>query len=82
MNAVLIKPNRIGTATETMEAVELCHGAGWHTMGSHRSGEANDDLIADFAVAMGTGQIKTGAPCRGERLAKTLSSSVNREVPR
>lgn len=70
MNAVLIKLNQIGTVTETIEAVRLCHGAGWRVMVSHRSGETIDDLIADFAVAVGAGQIKSGAPCRGERLAK------------
>lgn len=70
MNAVLIKPNQIGTVTETVEAVNLCHQAGWRTMVSHRSGETNDDFIADFAVAVGAGQMKSGAPCRGERLAK------------
>ncbi|HWJ70604.1 MAG TPA: phosphopyruvate hydratase [Sphingobium sp.] len=70
MNAVLIKLNQIGTVTETIHAVNLCHAAGWRTMVSHRSGETNDDFIADFAVAIGAGQIKSGAPCRGERLAK------------
>lgn len=70
MNAVLIKLNQIGTVTETVDAVNLCHKAGWRTMVSHRSGETNDDFIADFAVAIGAGQIKSGAPCRGERLAK------------
>lgn len=70
MNAVLIKLNQIGTVTETVSAVNLCHKAGWRTMVSHRSGETNDDFIADFAVAIGAGQMKSGAPCRGERLAK------------
>ena len=70
MNAVLIKLNQIGTVTETVDAAKLCHQAGWCTMVSHRSGETNDDFIADFAVAIGAGQIKSGAPCRGERLAK------------
>lgn len=69
-NAALIKPNQIGTVTETIEAVRICQQAGWGTMVSHRSGETADDFIADFAVAMGAGQIKSGAPCRGERLAK------------
>jgi enolase len=69
-NAALIKPNQIGTVTETIEAVTLCHSAGWRTMVSHRSGETIDDFIADLAVAVGSGQIKSGAPCRGERLAK------------
>lgn len=70
MNAVLIKLNQIGTVTETVDAVNLCHQAGWRTMVSHRSGETNDDFIADFAVAVGAGQMKSGAPSRGERLAK------------
>jgi enolase len=69
-NAVLIKLNQIGTVTETIEAIELCHKAGWQYVISHRSGETPDAFIADFAVAMGGGQIKTGAPCRGERVAK------------
>lgn len=69
-NAALIKLNQIGTVTETVAAVELCHRSGWRTMISHRSGETTDDFIADFAVAMESGQIKSGAPCRGERLAK------------
>lgn len=68
--AALIKPNQIGTVTETIEAVRLCQAAGWSTMVSHRSGETVDAFIADFAVALGAGQIKAGAPCRGERLAK------------
>jgi len=69
-NAVLIKPNQIGTVTETLEAVALCREAGWHFVVSHRSGETEDSFIADLAVALGGGQIKTGAPCRGERVAK------------
>lgn len=69
-NAVLIKPNQIGTVTETIEAIELAHDAGWRTVVSHRSGETEDTFIADFAVAMGTGQIKTGSLCRSERVAK------------
>jgi enolase len=69
-NAALIKLNQIGTVTETIEAVEMCRQAGWRAVVSHRSGETDDSFIADFAVAMGTGQIKAGAPCRGERVAK------------
>ena len=61
-NAVLIKLNQIGTVTETMEAIELCRKAGWSYVVSHRSGETEDTFIADFAVAMGGGQIKTGSP--------------------
>jgi enolase len=70
MNAVLIKLNQIGTVTETIGAIELARGAGWRAMVSHRSGETEDTTIADFVVAMGTGQIKTGAPSRSERVAK------------
>ena len=69
-NAVLIKLNQIGTLTETIEAIETARRAGWTAMVSHRSGETVDSFIADFTVAMGTGQLKTGAPCRGERLEK------------
>jgi enolase len=69
-NALLVKVNQIGTLTETFEAVDLAHRAGYATMMSHRSGETEDTTIADLAVAMGCGQIKTGAPCRSERVAK------------
>lgn len=69
-NAALIKLNQIGTVTETIEAIRTCSAAGWRTMVSHRSGETVDDFIADFTVAMGCGQMKSGAPARGERLAK------------
>lgn len=69
-NAVLIKLNQIGTVTETIEAVQLCRNAGWGYVISHRSGETEDTFIADFAVAMGGGQIKTGSDCRSERIAK------------
>ena len=69
-NAVLIKLNQIGTVTETIAAVDLCRSAGWGYVISHRSGETEDAFIADFAVAMGGGQIKAGAPSRGERTAK------------
>ncbi len=69
-NSVLIKLNQIGTLTETIDAVELAKRAGWTSVVSHRSGETEDTTIADFVVAMGTGQIKTGAPARGERVAK------------
>jgi enolase len=69
-NAVLIKLNQIGTLTETMGAIELARRAGWGAMISHRSGETEDTTIADLAVAMGTGQLKTGAPSRSERVAK------------
>ena len=69
-NAVLIKVNQIGTLTETFDAMDLAHRAGLRTMMSHRSGETEDTTIADLAVAAGTGQIKTGAPARSERVAK------------
>jgi enolase len=69
-NAALIKLNQIGTVTETIEAVELCRQAGWAYVVSHRSGETEDAFIADFTVAMGGGQIKTGSLCRSERIAK------------
>jgi enolase len=69
-NAVLIKLNQIGTVTETMEAIHLCCQAGWGYVISHRSGETEDTFLADFAMAMGGGQIKTGSVCRSERIAK------------
>jgi enolase len=69
-NAVLIKLNQIGTLTETIAAIEMARKAGWGAMVSHRSGETVDAFIADFTVAMGTGHLKTGAPCRGERTEK------------
>ena len=67
---MLIKLNQIGTVTETIEAIELCRKAGWGYVISHRSGETEDPFMADFAVAMGGGQIKTGSVCRSERMAK------------
>ena len=69
-NSVLVKLNQIGTLTETLDAVELAKRAGWTAVISHRSGETEDTFIADLAVATGAGQIKTGAPARGERTAK------------
>ncbi|ROT31491.1 phosphopyruvate hydratase [Micromonospora sp. HM5-17] len=69
-NAVLVKVNQIGSLTETFEAVDLAHRAGFRCMMSHRSGETEDTTIADLAVAMGCGQIKTGAPARSDRVAK------------
>ena len=69
-NAVLLKPNQIGTVTEIFEATRVAQKSGYHLMMSHRSGETDDSFIADLAVALGTGQIKAGAPARGERLAK------------
>ncbi len=69
-NAVLIKLNQIGSLTETVAAVNLAYGANWGAMVSHRSGETVDSFIADLTVALGTGHLKTGAPCRGERVEK------------
>jgi enolase len=69
-NAVLVKPNQIGTLTETLETMALAQAAGYALVLSHRSGETEDTTIADLAVATGAGQIKTGAPSRGERVAK------------
>jgi enolase len=69
-NSVLIKLNQIGTLTETIEAIELTQGAGWTAVVSHRSGETEDTTISDLVVALNTGQIKTGAPARSERVAK------------
>lgn len=69
-NALLLKVNQIGTVTESIEAVKLCKQNGWGIMCSHRSGETEDTTIADLAVGLCTGQIKTGAPCRSDRNAK------------
>jgi enolase len=69
-NALLVKLNQIGSLTETIEAVETCHRAGWRAVTSHRSGETEDSTIADLAVALNMGQIKTGAPARSDRVAK------------
>jgi enolase len=69
-NALLVKLNQIGSLSETMEAVEICHRASWRAVTSHRSGETEDSTIADLAVAMNMGQIKTGAPARSDRVAK------------
>ncbi|NYI75750.1 phosphopyruvate hydratase [Nocardioides panzhihuensis] len=69
-NALLVKVNQIGTLSETLDAVDMAHRAGFKTMMSHRSGETEDTTIADLAVAVGSGQIKTGAPARSERVAK------------
>lgn len=80
-NAVLIKLNQIGTVTETIAAIQACRAAGWNYVISHRSGETDDAFIADFAVAMDGGQIKAGAPCRAERLAKyNRLLEIEREV--
>jgi len=69
-NSILVKVNQIGTLTETIEAVRLAQESGYAAVMSHRSGETEDTTIADLAVALGTGQIKTGAPARTDRVAK------------
>jgi enolase len=69
-NALLCKVNQIGTLSEAIAAVQLAQRAGWTAVVSHRSGETEDSTIADIAVALNTGQIKTGAPCRSDRVAK------------
>jgi enolase len=69
-NSLLVKVNQIGSLTETFEAIGLCQSAGWTTVTSHRSGETEDATIADLAVAVNAGQIKTGAPARSDRVAK------------
>ena len=69
-NSILIKVNQIGTLTETIEAIELAHRSGYTSIASHRSGETEDATIADLAVAMSTGQIKTGSASRTDRMAK------------
>ena len=69
-NSLLVKLNQIGSLTETIAAVDLCNKSGWTVVASHRSGETEDTTIADLAVALNMGQIKTGAPARSERVAK------------
>ena len=69
-NSILIKLNQIGSVSETLEAIKMAHHAGYTAISSHRSGETADTTIADLAVAVNAGQIKTGAPCRAERTAK------------
>merc|ERR1711953_275683 len=69
-NALLLKVNQIGTMSESITAVKMCKDQGWGVMVSHRSGETEDTSIADLAVGLSSGQIKTGAPCRSERVAK------------
>merc|ERR1711916_2127 len=69
-NALLLKVNQIGSVSESIAASNMARAAGWGVMVSHRSGETEDTFIADLAVGLGTGQIKTGAPCRSERTAK------------
>jgi enolase len=69
-NSILIKLNQIGTVTETLDTIQMALRAGYTCVVSHRSGETEDTTISDLAVALNLGQIKTGAPCRGERVAK------------
>ena len=69
-NAILVKPNQIGTLTETLDTIRMAKENGYRTVISHRSGETEDTTIADIAVAVNAGQIKTGAPCRTDRVAK------------
>ena len=69
-NSILIKPNQIGSVSETIDAVLMAKKAGMNTIISHRSGETEETFISDLAVALNAGQIKTGAPCRSERVAK------------
>ena len=69
-NSILIKPNQVGTLSETLAAIKKAHQVSWTTVISHRSGETEDTTIADLAVAVKAGSIKTGAPCRSERVAK------------
>ena len=69
-NAILVKVNQIGTVSEAMEAIEMAQKNGYKAVISHRSGETEDTFIADLAVAVNAGQIKTGAPCRSDRVAK------------
>jgi enolase len=69
-NTLLLKVNQIGSVSEAIEAAQIAQQNGWGVMVSHRSGETEDTFIADLVVGLGTGQIKTGAPCRSERLAK------------
>ena len=81
-NAILIKPNQIGTLTETLQTIEMAKKVGYKTIISHRSGETEDTFIADLAVATNAGQIKTGAPCRTDRVAKynrliTIENEIN-----
>ena len=67
---ILVKPNQIGTISETVEVIKMAVAANWHIVVSHRSGETNDDFIADFAVGVNANHVKFGAPARGERVAK------------
>ncbi|XP_024980778.1 enolase [Cynara cardunculus var. scolymus] len=79
-NALLLKVNQIGSVTESIEAVRMSKRAGWGVMASHRSGETEDTFIADLSVGLSTGEIKTGAPCRSERLAKYQLLRIEEEL--
>lgn len=79
-NAVLIKVNQIGTLSEALDAVEMAQRAGYRAVISHRSGETEDDFLADLAVATGAGQIKTGAPCGRSGMRNTMSFSASRNA--
>ncbi len=80
-NAILIKPNQVGTISETLDVIKLAQGANWKVVVSHRSGETNDWFIADFAVGVGADYVKFGAPARGERVAKyNRLSSIDSEI--
>jgi enolase len=82
-NAAVIKPNQIGTITETLNVVKMVKDAGWKVVVSHRSGETNDSFIADFAVGVAADFIKSGAPARGERVAKyNRLSAIETELMR
>ena len=81
-NSILIKPNQIGTLSETLEAVKMAHRYGYTAIASHRSGETDDTTIADLAVALNMGQIKTGAPSRAERIANIQPTPTNRRRTR
>ncbi len=78
-NSILIKVNQIGSLTETLDAIQMANRAGYTAVVSHRSGETEDATIADIAVALNAGQIKTGAPCRTDRVAKYNSCSASRK---
>jgi enolase len=82
-NAILVKPNQIGTVTETLKVIKMAKDAKWKVIVSHRSGETNDWFIADFAVGVGAEYVKFGAPARGERVAKyNRLSNVEAEILR
>jgi enolase len=82
-NAILVKPNQVGTVTETFEVIKMARSAGWKIIVSHRSGETNDSFIADFGVGVSADYVKFGAPARGERIAKyNRLSTIETELER